>query len=89
MINLMISQVQMHHSHNLKRTNSLSGSGNKSSTNLSSLSSNTNTNYESHNGLVHDIKLDRIEESKLIKLYIMLLLIRIKIFGVNWDFGII
>lgn len=71
-----------------KRTNSLSGSGNKSSTNLSSLSSNTNTNYESHNGLVHDIKLDRIEESKLIKLYIMLLLIRIKIFWSKlgfWD----
>ncbi|RCK63155.1 Rab guanine nucleotide exchange factor SEC2 [Candida viswanathii] len=64
-----------------KRSNSITGATKNNSTA-------SNTNYESHNGLFHNIKLDKVEESKLIKLYIMVLLIRIKIFWSKlgfWD----
>lgn len=62
-----------------KRTNSIGGSLSNST---------SNTNYESHNGEFHNIKLDKFEECKLIKLYIMMILIRCKIFWSKlgfWD----
>ena len=60
-----------------------SSSTSSSSTSSVSSSSATTANGESLNSTTHNIQLERTEESKLIKLYIMMLLIRSKIFGVN------
>ncbi len=65
-----------------------SSSTSSSSTSSVSSSSATTANGESLNSTTHNIQLDRTEESKLIKLYIMMLLIRSKIFWSKlgfWD----
>ncbi|KAF6069474.1 GDP/GTP exchange factor Sec2p family protein [Candida albicans] len=65
-----------------------SSSTSSSSTSSVSSSSATTANGESLNSTTHNIQLERTEESKLIKLYIMMLLIRSKIFWSKlgfWD----
>ena len=65
-----------------------SSSSSSSTSSVSSSSVTTAANGESLNSTTHNIQLERTEESKLIKLYIMILLIRSKIFWSKlgfWD----
>ncbi|KAL6450999.1 SEC2 Rab guanine nucleotide exchange factor SEC2 [Candida maltosa Xu316] len=84
---------QFKRSNTITRANSVSAipvssSGERHSSITTSGNSSNSGNGELMNSSVHDIKLDTVEEGKLIKLYVMLLVIRLKIFWSKlgfWD----